>query len=330
MPLGEFELISRYFQSAALETAGDQSVVALGIGDDAALLDIPSGRQLVISTDSLVQDTHFPSRYSPDDLAYRALAVAVSDLAAMTARPVAFTLALTLPDVDEDWLAGFARGLAEAAQAFQVSLIGGDTTRGPLNIGVTVFGDVPRGLGLRRSGAAPGDLLCVGGPLGDGAGGLAVALERDLPPGLSVEHRDYLNRRFWRPRAQCELGQALAGVASAGLDVSDGLLADAGHLAGRSGVAVHIRAWELPHSPALGNWPAAQRLQWMLGGGDDYVLLFSIPASRRALLGECRARGWDISVIGDIQAGEGVWLDEGAGPQRVGRPAGYNHFRGAE
>lgn len=330
MPLGEFELIKGYFQGAALERAGNQSVVALGIGDDAALLDIPSDRQLVISTDSLVQGTHFPSRYSPDDLAYRAVAVAVSDLAAMAARPLAFTLALTLPDVDEDWLAGFSRGLAEAAQDFQVSLIGGDTTRGPLNIGVTVLGDVPRGLGVRRSGAVPGDLLCVGGPLGDGAGGLAVVLERDLPPGLSVEHRDYLDRRFWRPRAQCELGQALAGVASAALDVSDGLLADAGHLASRSGVAVHIRAQDLPHSPALGSWSEARRLDWMLGGGDDYVLLFSVPSIHRALLDEWRGRGWALSIIGEIQAGEGVWLDQGAGPQRIGRPAGYNHFPGAD
>ncbi|QJD60938.1 thiamine-phosphate kinase [Pseudomonas sp. gcc21] len=328
--MGEFKLINRYFQGAALEMAGDQSVIALGIGDDAALLDIPTDRQLVISTDSLVQNTHFPSRYSPDDLAYRALAVAVSDLAAMAARPLAFTLALTLPDVDEDWLAGFARGLADAAQAFQVSLIGGDTTRGPLNIGVTVYGDVPRGLGLRRSGAVPGDLLCVGGPLGDGAGGLAVVLERDLPPGLSAEHRDYLNRRFWRPGAQCEFGQALAGIASAGLDVSDGLLADAGHLASRSGVAVHIRAADLPHSPALGNWSASQRLQWMLGGGDDYVLLFSLPAAHRASLDAWQACGWDVSVIGEIRDGEGVWLDQGAGPQRIARPAGYNHFQGAE
>ncbi|QIB50745.1 thiamine-phosphate kinase [Pseudomonas sp. OIL-1] len=328
--LGEFELIKRYFRGAALEAAGDQSAIALGIGDDAALLNIPSYRQLVISTDSLVQDTHFPSNCSPDDLGYRALAVAVSDLAAMAARPLAFTLALTLPDVEENWLNDFARGLAEAAQAFQISLIGGDTTRGPLNIGVTVFGDVPCGLGLQRSGAMPGDLLCVGGPLGDGAGGLAVVLGQDMPATLSIADRNYLYQRFWRPRAQCELGQALAGIASAGLDVSDGLLADAGHLASRSGVAVHIGADDLPHSPALGNWQASQRLQWMLGGGDDYVLLFSLPASHRASLDEWQARGWSVSVIGEIRAGEGVWLDEGTGPQRVGRPAGYNHFQGAE
>ncbi|WP_150306031.1 thiamine-phosphate kinase [Pseudomonas saliphila] len=327
--MGEFELIKRYFRGAALERAGDQSVVALGIGDDAALLNIPSGRQLVISTDSLVQDTHFPSRYSPDDLAYRALAAAVSDLAAMAARPLAFTLALTLPSVDEAWLRDFARGLAEAAQAFEISLIGGDTTRGPLNIGVTVFGDVLHGLGLQRAGAKPGDLLCVGGPLGDGAGGLAVALGQDLPATLSASERDYLYQRFWRPRAQCELGQALAGIATAGLDVSDGLLADAGHLASSSGIAVHIRAVDLPHSPALAHWPASQRLQWMLGGGDEYVLLFSLPPAQRARIDEWRTRGWCVSVIGEIQSGDGVWLDEGQGPQRVGRPAGYNHFQGA-
>src|SRR5690606_11423307 len=199
MPLGEFALIGRYFQRSVLEQAGGHAAVALGIGDDAALLQPAPGCQWVISTDSLVQGVHFPEQYSPDDLGYRALAVAVSDLAAMAARPLGFTLALTLPEIDEPWLQSFSDGLAQCAVDHRISLIGGDTTRGPLNIGISVFGEVAVGQALRRSGAQPGDLLCVGGPLGDGAGGLAVVTEQALPQALRPAERDYLRARFWRP-----------------------------------------------------------------------------------------------------------------------------------
>lgn len=323
MPLGEFGLIGRYFQCAALEQAGGHAKVALGIGDDAALLDPAPGCHWVISTDSLVQGVHFPEHYSPDDLGYRALAVAVSDLAAMAATPVGFTLALTLPRVDELWLQGFSAGLATCAAEHRISLIGGDTTRGPLNIGVTVFGEVHQGRALRRSGARAGDLLCVGGPLGEGAAGLAVVLGQDLPATLTGSERDYLTSRFWRPRAQCELGAALAGGATAGLDISDGLLQDAGHLARASGLALHLRTTDLPHSPALQAWPAALQLDWMLRGGDDYVLLFTLPPEQAALLERWREQGWAVSVIGEAATGEGVWLDQ----QPVGGADGYQHFK---
>src|SRR5690554_1483682 len=158
MPLGEFGLIGRYFQRAVLQQAGDPAAVALGIGDDAALLEPTPGCQWVISTDSLVSGVHFPEHYCPADLGYRALAVAVSDLAAMAAKPLGFTLALTLPEIDEVWLQEFSDGLAQCAQDHRISLIGGDTTRGPLNIGVSVFGEAVTGQALRRSGAQPGDL----------------------------------------------------------------------------------------------------------------------------------------------------------------------------
>lgn len=324
MALGEFELIRRYFRSAALEKAGPQAAIIQSIGDDAALLQPALGQQLVISTDSLVEGVHFPLDYLPADLGYRALAVAVSDLAAMAATPLAFTLALTLPAVREDWLAGFAEGLAAAAADHRISLIGGDTTRGPLNLGLTVFGQVAAGQALRRAGAAAGDLLCVGGPLGDAGAGLALVQSQAAPPALDPAGRDYLLQRFWRPRAQCGLGMALAGVASAGLDISDGLLADAGHLAAASGVAVHIRAADLPCSAALACWSEPQRLNWMLGAGDDYVLLFSLPARHRARL---EADGWWLRVIGEVVAGEGVWLDQGQGPERVSALPGYQHFK---
>lgn len=322
MPLDEFGLIGRYFQCAALEQAGDQSAVVLGIGDDAAVLQPASGCQWVISTDSLVQGVHFPDYYHPADLGYRALAVAVSDLAAMAARPVGFTLALTLPRMDEHWLAGFSAGLAACAAEHRINLIGGDTTRGPLNIGISVFGEVRTGQALRRDGAQPGDLLCVTGPLGDGAAGLAVVLDQDLPVALSAAERDYLRARFWRPQIHCERAQTLAGVASAGLDISDGLLQDAGHLARCSGVAVHIQSTALPRSPALQAWPQAQQREWMLRGGDDYVLLFSLPPEHLSLLGPSQHCGWSVAVIGEVAGGAGVWLDQ----QHVTGSAGYQHF----
>lgn len=327
MPLGEFELIHRYFHGPALEAAGDVEAITLGIGDDAALLQPDPDKQCVVSTDSLVLGTHFPEHYLPADLGYRALAVAVSDLAAMGARPLGFTLALTLPQVDEDWLAGFAQGLAQAAEDHRICLVGGDTTRGPLNIGVTVIGQVAARKVVRRKGAQPGDLVCVGGPLGDGGAGLAVALGETLSEQLSDAARDYLARRFWRPHAQCDLGLELAGIASAGIDVSDGLLADAGHLARASGVALHIRYADLPCSPALQAWPEAQRREWMLGGGDDYVLLFTLPVASISCLDVWASQGFQVRVVGVVVAGQGVWLDDGQQLVNMDSLAGYQHFK---
>ncbi len=323
MPLGEFGLIGRYFQRAVLQQAGDPAAVILGIGDDAAVLQPGPDCQWVISTDSLVQDVHFPASHCPADLGYRALAVAVSDLAAMGATPQAFTLALTLPGVDEHWLQSFSDGLAHCAVDHRISLIGGDTTRGPLNIGISVFGEVPGGQALRRSGAQPGDLLCVGGPLGDGAAGLAVVLGQALPQGLGEQTRDYLAARFWRPRAQCELGMALRGIATAAMDISDGLLQDAGHLARASAVALYLQADALPGSTALQAWPPQQQREWKLRGGDDYVLLFTLPAAQHAAVDGWRQQGWPVTVIGRVEAGAGVWLDD----QAVAGEGGYQHFK---
>lgn len=329
MALDEFALIGRYFRTAQLERATDASATALGIGDDAALLQLAAGQQLVVSTDSLLAGVHFPERYPPAELGYRALAVAVSDLAAMTATPLAFTLALSLPAVDEPWLQAFSLGLAAAARDFAINLIGGDTTRGPLNIGVTVLGQVPAGQALTRSGARGGDLLCVGGPLGDGAAGLAVVQGESLPAGLAIAGQDYLQQRFWRPQPQLLLGQQLRGVASAGLDISDGLLADAEHIAESSGVALHINAAQLPGSEALSAWAPRQKLDWMLRGGDDYVLLFTLPAREKARIAQWRAAGHAVSVIGSVHAGSGVLLDVGKGYVPVAGERGYQHFRSA-
>lgn len=317
--MGEFELIRRYFARAAC--AAGSPDVALGIGDDAALLQLPDTEQLVISTDSLVAGVHFPVAADPFLLAQRSLACAASDLAAMGARPVAFTLALTLPQVDADWLQAFARGLDCMAQRCDLRLVGGDTTRGPLNINVTVFGGVPRGLALTRSGARAGELLCVGGTLGEAAAALPLVLgERQLDGQLAAP----LLERYWAPQPQLALGQALRGLAGAALDISDGLLADCGHIARASGVALHIDLASLPLSAALlAAVDPAQARQYALAGGDDYRLAFSLPA---AALAPLQADGWEIWPIGRVEVGEGVQLFDERGRRVSVERFGYEHF----
>lgn len=317
--MGEFELIRNYFAAAPCARVGGD--VALGIGDDCALLALPPGEQLAVSTDTLVAGVHFPDGCDPYLLAQRALAVSASDLAAMGARPIGFTLAMTLPNVDADWLQAFARGLNRMAQGCELRLIGGDTTRGPLSLTLTVFGAVPAGLALTRAGAREGDLLCVGGALGEGAGALALVLEqREVE--LSVA--DYLLARYWSPQPQLALGQALRGKATAALDISDGLLADCGHIAHASNVQLRIERDKLPLSTQLlmlFEAPAAQRAA--LSGGDDYVLAFTLrPESLAGLLDA----GWPIHVIGRAVEGRGVTLIDAQGRDVTPEVRGYQHF----
>ncbi len=317
--MGEFELIRHYFAAAACARAGGD--VVLGIGDDCALLAVPPGEQLAISTDSLVAGVHFPDPCDPYLLGQRALAVSASDLAGMGATPVGFTLALTLPAVDPDWLAEFARGLDAMAAACELRLIGGDTTRGPLSMTLTVFGRVPAGAALRRSGAQPGDLLCVGGALGDAAGALPLVLGERVCQGADAVA---LLRRYWSPQPQLALGQALRGKASAALDISDGLLADCGHIAAASGVSLQIEQAKLPLSDALlGVAGPEQALRCARSGGDDYLLAFTLSP---AFLPGLRADGWTIHVIGRVVAGEGVRLLDADGQPIAAGDRGYNHF----
>lgn len=317
--MGEFELIRRYFAEAAC--ARRTPDVALGIGDDGAVLNLPADEQLVISTDSLVAGVHFPAQADSFLLAQRSLACAASDLAAMGARPVAFTLALSLPQVEPDWLQGFARGLDCMAQACGLALVGGDTTRGPLNINVSVFGSVPRGTALTRSGARVGDLLCVGGSLGEAAAALPLVLgERQLDARLA----EPLLARYWTPQPQLALGQALRGKASAALDISDGLLADCGHIARASGVALYIELARLPLSAAmLAAVDEAQARGFALSGGDDYRLAFTLPPAELAQL---QAAGWEICPIGRVEAGQGVHLLDPQGRPLALDKLGYEHF----
>lgn len=318
--MGEFELINHYFAAAQCAQGGEG--VALGIGDDCALLDLPPGEQLAVSTDTLVAGVHFPQVCDPGLLGQRSLAVAASDLAAMGATPIAFTLALTLPEVGEAWLRAFADGLDRMARRCRLGLIGGDTTRGPLSITVTVFGRVPAGQALRRSGARPGDLLCVGGELGNAAGALPLVLgQRQADPAVA----DPLLAHYWSPQPQFALGQALRGKATAALDISDGLLADCGHIAKASQVSLQVELDRLPLSAALqAFFGHAGAQQAALAGGDDYVLAFTLP---EAELEPLRAAGWPIHVVGRAGTGAGVSLVDGQGQNITPTTRGYQHFR---
>jgi thiamine-monophosphate kinase len=318
--MGEFELIRNYFAAAPCAQPGEG--VALGIGDDCALLSVAAGEQLAISTDTLVAGVHFPDVCDPFLLGQRALGVSASDLAAMGANPIAFTLALTLPDVSADWLQAFARGLNDMAQGCSMRLIGGDTTRGPLSLTVTVFGAVPSGKALTRGGAQVGDLLCVGGPLGDGAGALPLVLNQRSTEASTTQA---LLARYWSPQPQFELGLALRGKATAALDISDGLLADCGHIALASGVRLLVERDKLPMSDALkAFFDPDEALNAALSGGDDYRLAFTLPPS---WLADLLAAGQPVFVIGQVVEGQGVALIDEHGQDVTPLTRGYQHFR---
>ena len=320
--MGEFELIRNFFAAAPCAQGGEG--VALGIGDDCALLTVPQGEQLAVSTDTLVAGVHFADPCDPFLLGQRSLAVAVSDLAAMGASPLAFTLALTLPTVDADWLQAYAQGLNVMAQRCGVQLVGGDTTRGPLALTLTVFGRVPSGQALTRKGAQPGDLLCVGGELGNAAGALPLVLGlRSAEPAVA----EPLLAHYWSPQPQLALGQALRGKASAALDISDGLLADCGHIAAASAVGLLIEREKLPLSEALLSLlgDSAARVA-ALSGGDDYVLAFTLPPAQ---LPQLLADGWPVHVVGRVVAGQGVVLLDAEGQDITPGVRGYQHFQQA-
>jgi thiamine-monophosphate kinase len=278
------------------------------------------GEQLAVSTDTLVAGVHFPTVCDPRLLGQRSLAVAASDLAAMGANAIGFTLALTLPDVGPDWLAAFADGLSRMAQRCRMSLIGGDTTRGPLSITVTVLGSVPAGQALRRSGARPGDLLCVGGVLGKAAGALPLVLgEREAP----AEQAEPLLAHYWSPLPQLGLGRRLRGRATAALDISDGLLADCGHIAKASGVALEVNLAQVPVSPALEAFLGRDAaVQAALTGGDDYVLAFTLPPEALSSLADA-----GVHVVGRVLQGQGVTLRDPQGQDITPVQRGYQHFR---
>ena len=315
MSIGEFELIGRYFADSAAARRADPGVV-LGIGDDAAILRVPEGHDLVVSIDTLVSGVHFPEYLGPRDVGWRALAVNLGDLAAMGAEPLWFTLALTLPQPDEAWLAAFSAGLCELALDAGITLVGGDTTRGPLSITVQVHGSVPRDAALRRDRAQPGDLVWVSGCPGTAASGLRLLLAGDTQPRAALD-------AFLRPQPRLALGVRLRGIASAAIDISDGLLADAGHIAEMSGVAIVLDREALPLSPALQAIAGLEEARALcLSGGDDYELCFTLPPRNEKLLAPLADEfGLRLSRIGRVVAGSGASC-----PGVVLSHHGYRHF----
>ena len=302
----EFDLIHDFF--AGLDQGAS---VRLGIGDDAAALSLPDGHLLHISTDTAAEGVHFLASLLPADVAYRSVIAAASDLAAMGATPEALLLALTLPEADRVWLEDFSRGLAEVSREIGVPLVGGDTTRGPLSLTVTVLGSTPADRYLTRAGAQPGDRLCVSGTLGDAAAGLAV-LSGELAVDQSAAA--FLTTRYTRPSPRLALGQSLRDCATSCIDISDGLLADAAHIASASGVGLEIDSALLPLSKALrSSADLDQSLDWALAGGDDYELLFTL-LDNMPLPDGC-------TEMGRVVAGSGISCD------RIPERIGYDHFR---
>ncbi|MES2880028.1 MAG: thiamine-phosphate kinase [Pseudomonadota bacterium] len=331
--MGEFDLIERYFKRPARRAA-------LGVGDDCALLQPAPGTQLAISSDMLVEGRHFLSTVDPFKLGHKALAVNLSDLAACGAQPLAFTLALALPSADEKWLAPFSQGLLALADAHGCELIGGDTTQGPLNICITVFGEVPvlngRSQAHLRSGAQAGDDLYVSGSVGDARLALEVFRGTVSVPGPVF---DAARLRMEQPTPRVALGLALRGIATAAIDVSDGLLGDLGHILKQSGVGATVRtdiamtliASQAQYTGARGQFgneiTSNSWLGWALAGGDDYELLFTAPASARALVAAAaQTSQTPVTRIGQIDPQRGLRLVDGNGQAVANTYSSFDHF----
>jgi thiamine-monophosphate kinase len=325
MPLGEFDLIARHFTRPVKRAL-------LGVGDDCALLAPAAGMQLAVSSDLLVEGRHFLSTVPPQALGHKALAVNLSDLAACGASPLAFTLMLALPRADEAFLRGFSEGLFALADAQGIELIGGDTTAGPLTVGITVLGEVPPGAALRRNGARAGDDLWVSHSREGGLGDARLALEvfRGRVP-LHGEGFFQVRRAMEWPQPRVALGVALRGVAHAAIDLSDGLAGDLGHVLAQSRVGALLEWAAFPRSNVLSAQPLPLQQHCVLGGGDDYELLFSAPAAARATVQRAAAQAEvAVSRIGEIQGEAGLrvrWPDGSVSPWAA---RGFDHFASDE
>ena len=318
MALGEFELIDRYFTRPARR-------VALGIGDDCAIFAPSAGMQLAVSSDMLVEGRHFLSTVAPERLGHKALAVNLSDLAACGARPLAFTLALAMPRADAAFLEPFSRGLLALADAHACELVGGDTTQGPLNICITAFGELPTGQALLRSAARAGDDLYVSGTLGDARLALEVFRGQLALPGDAF---DTVRSAMELPTPRVALGQALRGVATSAIDLSDGLLGDLAHILRASRVGALVQVDSVPRSAILRDQPLAWQRVCTLSGGDDYELLFTAPAQCRAdVLRAAQTSGVAVSRIGIIEASPELRLIDCAGNPVIDRFVAFDHFK---
>ena len=328
MALNEFSLIQQYFSSL-----GKAPGVALGVGDDCAVLEVPEGEQLVVTVDTLVAGIHFPPDASPADIAHRALRVNLSDIAAMAAQPRWFTLALTLPEANESWLQQFSQALAEDAAIFGCALVGGDTTAGPLSISIQLLGTVPRGKALTRSGAQVGDNIYVTGSLGEGAA--ALSLVGDTAESAAIDNEEAKNallQRFYRPEPRLLEGLRLRDLASAALDISDGLVADLDHIAESSGLGAEIEFEMLPIAPWLlaltkTSPEPACITEWVLSGGDDYELCFTVPKENCHAVDLLIQKG-ELSAcnIGQMTKQLGVRCFDAQGGLMDIEKMGYQHF----
>jgi thiamine-monophosphate kinase len=320
MALSEFDIIARYF--TAKGPCRDD--VVLGVGDDAALLVVPAGRQLVVAVDTLVAGRHFPTHTGAFDIGWKALAVNLSDLAAMGATPAWATLSLTMPAVDEAWLQAFADGFFALADEYGVALVGGDTTRGPLSITVQLQGYIQPGKALRRDAAAPGQTLFVSGTLGDAA----CALQQ-LKAGGAADA--FALARLNRPEPRVALGELLAGVAAAAIDISDGLLADLGHILDASHCGATLWPERLPASVTLQSLPPEQRQAYQFSGGDDYELCFSVaPARRGELEALLQRHAITVAEIGVLEARPGLRCRYADGRIVTSARHGFDHFRAGD
>ena len=313
---GEFELIREYF-SSRFQSETPAAGVELGIGDDCALLNPPAGQVLATSVDTLVAGVHFPAAADPYRIASRALRVNLSDLAAMNARPLWFTLALTLPESDATWLEGFARGLAETARRFGITLIGGDTTKGPLSITIQVTGASTRP--LRRDGAAAGDIIFVSNALGAATAALPIVLG-DIPG--SAQQQQQADAAYYFPEPQFDVVRQLSGYASAGLDISDGLLADLGHICQASKLGAELDVDCVPVAELAQTMRPESALETALTGGDDYQLCFTVPQQHRQHVAQL---GLPITAIGRMVAAAGIRCHQDGKPWQTGA-TGYRHF----
>ncbi len=313
----EFQLIRQIQRQTSVSSSSDNGV-RLGIGDDAAVLEVAAGQHLVAATDTLNIGTHFPIDTSAYDIGYKCLAVNLSDLAAMGATPRWALLSLSLPEADPGWVESFTKGFMSLATPYNVTLVGGDTTSGPLSVSLTALGFIEPGRQLQRSGANPGDLLVVSGTLG----GAARALDL-LQAGKPVAEQHLLDR----PQPRVELGQALVGYASACIDISDGLLADLGHVLKASACGARVDVEKLPHAESLAGLENAAKWNYQLSGGDDYELLFTLPPEHKAKL-PTWSQQLDIglSIIGEIEKGDASRCMGPDGTAYDPQNAGFEHF----
>lgn len=317
MAVSEFDIIERYFRRCATQ----RDDVVLGIGDDAALLQVPADRQLVVTMDTLVAGRHFPPQTTAFDIGWKALAVNLSDLAAMGASPAWATLSLTMPAVDEAWLEGFSKGFFQLAERYQVELVGGDTTRGPLSITVQLHGLVERGKAVRRTAARAGQRLFVTGTPGDAACALQAIQAGDKA------HPDLL-QRLNRPEPRVDFGLALTGTGAAAIDISDGLLADLGHILDASQCGVTLWVDQLPCSPGLESVQNTAALACQLYGGDDYELCFSVDADQVEQLSQSAQRQLVLMTeIGVIESQTGIRCKHDDGSLYTPQGTGFDHFR---